>query len=236
MVIRNTSMQSSSHASSAASPQTATRRSSFISWLDPQAPYVFVLPTVLLILAFSIFPLVTSAYLSLLRFSLGEGGYELKFVGLRNYVRLFSGSQQFHFVGVFRPAGIVSIAVMVIAAVAVAWWLVRYVSSAHRSMIGGIGRVIAAAALLALVWLAASTIGNSGQPGSLMVTLFYVVVGVSLQFLLGLGLAYLCTLPLKGGRFFRILFFLPLMVTPVGIAYMFRMMADTAVGPLAPLW
>jgi len=69
-------MQSSSHASSTASPQTATRRSSFISWLDRQAPYVFVLPTVLLILAFSIFPLVTSAYLSLLRFSLGEGGYE----------------------------------------------------------------------------------------------------------------------------------------------------------------
>jgi multiple sugar transport system permease protein len=57
-----------------------------------------------------------------------------------------------------------------------------------------------------------------------------------LQFLLGLGLAYLCTLPLKGGRAFRILFFLPLMVTPVGIAYMFRMMADTSVGPLAPLW
>jgi multiple sugar transport system permease protein len=229
-------MTSSSHASSTASPERATRRSSVTSWLDRQAPYVFVLPTVLIILAFSIFPLVSSAYLSLLRFSLAEGGYELKFVGLRNYVRLFTGSQQFHFVGVFRPPGVFSLAVMVIAAVAVAWWLVRYVLGAQRSVMGAIGRLIAATALLALVWLGANTVGNGGQPGSLMVTLFYVVVGVALQFLLGLGLAYLCTLPLKGGRFFRILFFLPLMVTPVGIAYMFRMMADTSVGPLAPLW
>lgn len=229
-------MQSSSHVSSSASPHHATRRSFFTSWLDRQAPYVFVLPTVLLILAFSIFPLVASAYLSLLRFSIGEGGYELTFVGMRNYVRLFSGSQQFHFVGVFRPAGMISIAVMAIAAVAIAWWLVRYVMSARRSVIGGIGRLIAAAALLAIVWLAANTVGNGGELGSLMVTLFYVAVGVTLQFLLGLGLAFLCTLPLRGGRFFRILFFIPLMVTPVGIAYMFRMMADTSVGPLAPIW
>ncbi|MFL9966314.1 sugar ABC transporter permease [Paraburkholderia sediminicola] len=229
-------MQSSSHVSSPASQRRASRRSSVANWLDRQAPYVFVLPAVLLILAFSIFPLVTSAYLSLMRFSLGEGGYELKFVGMRNYARLFSGSQQFHFVGVFRPPGIISLSVMVGAALATGWWLLSYLRSKHRSVVGGIGRLIAAACLLALVWLAANTVGHGGELGSLMVTLFYVVFGVALQFLLGLGLAYLCTLPLKGGRCFRILFFLPLMVTPVGIAYMFRMMADTAVGPLAPVW
>ncbi|MBP0591251.1 sugar ABC transporter permease [Paraburkholderia sp. LEh10] len=233
-------MHSSQHASSTDSPRDDARgklrRSSVANWLDRQAPFVFVLPTVLLILAFSIFPLVTSAYLSLMRFSLGEGGYGLKFVGLRNYERLFGGSQQFHFVGVFRAPGAISIAVMAIAAIAVLWWLARYAMSARRSIAGALGRLIAAAALLSLVWLAANTMGGGGQPGSLMVTMFYVVLGVALQFLIGLGLAYLCTLPLKGMRFFRILFFLPLMVTPVGIAYMFRMMADTAVGPLAPLW
>ncbi|SAL31670.1 carbohydrate ABC transporter permease [Caballeronia humi] len=229
-------MQSSSQASSAGAPRRAWRRSSVSNWLDRQAPYVFVLPTVLVILAFSIFPLVSSAYLSLMRFSLGEGGYELTFVGLRNYVRLFSGTQQFHFVGVFRPPGIASIAVMVVAVLLVAWWFVRYLRGARRSIIGFIGRSISAVLFLALVWLATNTTGNGGALGSLMVTMFYVVFGVALQFLIGLGLAYLCTLPLKGGRFFRLLFFLPLMVTPVGIAYMFRMMADTSVGPLAPLW
>lgn len=229
-------MQSSSHASSAETPRHAWRRSSVSNWLDRQAPYVFVLPTVLVILGFSIFPLVTSAYLSLMRFGIGEGGYELSFVGLRNYVRLFSGTQQFHFVGVFRPPGVVSIAVMLAASIVTAWWFVRYLRSTRRSVMGFAGRSILAVTFMAIVWLAINTTGKGGALGSLMVTLFYVVLGVALQFLIGLGLAYLCTLPLKGGRFFRLLFFLPLMVTPVGIAYMFRMMADTSVGPLAPLW
>ncbi|MDR5753979.1 MULTISPECIES: sugar ABC transporter permease [unclassified Caballeronia] len=229
-------MQSSSHASSAETPRHAWRRSSVSNWLDRQAPYVFVLPTVLVILGFSIFPLVSSAYLSLMRFGIGEGGYELSFVGMRNYVRLFSGTQQFHFVGVFRPPGVVSVAVMLAAFLATAWWFVRYLRSTRRSFMGFAGRSILAVTFVAIVWLAINTTGKGGALGSLMVTLFYVVLGVALQFLIGLGLAYLCTLPLKGGRFFRLLFFLPLMVTPVGIAYMFRMMADTSVGPLAPLW
>ena len=61
-------MQSPSQTTSAGAPRHVWRRSSVSNWLDRQAPYVFVLPTVLVILGFSIFPLVTSAYLSLMRF------------------------------------------------------------------------------------------------------------------------------------------------------------------------
>ncbi|MFM0324683.1 carbohydrate ABC transporter permease [Caballeronia glebae] len=228
-------MNTPSHASSGLANERGSR-ARVANWLDRQAPFVFVLPTVLLILGFSIFPLVTSAYLSLTRFELGEGGYRLTFTGLRNYVRLFSGSQQYHFTGVFRPPGIVSLATIAIAVLAVLVWFYRYFRGERRSILGTLGRLIAASAFLALVWLGANTLGGGGALGSLMVTIFYVLLGVALQFFIGLGLAYLCTLPLKGGRFFRLLFFLPLMVTPVGIAYMFRMMADTSVGPLAPLW
>ena len=46
----------------------------------------------------------------------------------------------------------------------------------------------------------------------------------------------LCSQRIAGRGFFRVVFFLPLMVTPVGIAYMFRMLADMTQGPLAPLW
>jgi multiple sugar transport system permease protein len=212
------------------------RTSSFPDWLDRQAPLVFVLPAVLIILTFSIFPLLASAYLSLMRFSLGAGGYALDFVGLRNYKKLFVGSQQFHFVGVFQDAGVVGWLVIVAASLALLWWLLRYARSGHFSVLGMLGRLIAVLTLMTMLVLAATTIGRDGKLGSLGVTLFYVVLGVALQFMLGLGLAYLCTLPLKGGRFFRLVFFIPLMVTPVGIAYMFRMMADTTVGPLAPLW
>ena len=72
-------------------------------------------------------------------------------------------------------------------------------------------------------------------PGTLVNTLLYVVVGVAVQFLLGLGLALLCGQPIRGRNFFRVLFFIPLMVTPVGIAYTFRMLADMQKGPFAPL-
>ncbi|MGH2815767.1 MAG: carbohydrate ABC transporter permease, partial [Actinomycetota bacterium] len=67
-------------------------------------------------------------------------------------------------------------------------------------------------------------------------TLVYVLVGVTAQFLLGLGLAYLLTQGLPGQRFFRVVFLLPMTITPVGVAYMFRMLTDTGKGPLQPLW
>ena len=54
------------------------------------------------------------------------------------------------------------------------------------------------------------------------------------QFLLGLGLALLAVQPLPGRRFFRIVFMLPLTVTPIGVGYMFRMMTDTGKGRWSP--
>jgi multiple sugar transport system permease protein len=69
-----------------------------------------------------------------------------------------------------------------------------------------------------------------------MVTLIYVAVGITVQYLLGLGLALLATQRLPGRRFFRVVFLLPMMITPVGVAYMFRMLTDTSKGPFQPIW
>jgi multiple sugar transport system permease protein len=33
-----------------------------------------------------------------------------------------------------------------------------------------------------------------------------------------------------------VVFFVPMIVTPVGVAYMFRMLADMKQGPLSPIW
>ena len=44
-----------------------------------------VLPAVLVILAFAVFPLIISAYLALSRFALAPGGFTLKFIGLTNF-------------------------------------------------------------------------------------------------------------------------------------------------------
>src|SRR5262249_44834309 len=61
-------------------------------------------------------------------------------------------------------------------------------------------------------------------------------VGVFVQCGIGLGLALLCVQHLRGRGFFRVVFFLPMMITPVGVAYTFRMITDTTKGPFAPLW
>jgi multiple sugar transport system permease protein len=80
------------------------------------------------------------------------------------------------------------------------------------------------------------TFSPGGRLGTLSVTLVYVFVGILFQYLLGLGLALLAVQHLPGRRFFRVVFLLPMMITPVGVAYMFRMVTDTTKGPLTPLW
>jgi multiple sugar transport system permease protein len=221
------------HADAIALPRE-TARPSLSDWLDQQAGRLFILPAVAIILVFSIFPLLASAYLSLSRFRLAAGGYQLTFVGDLNFRRLLTGSQQFHFLGTFAeipPAGWLLVG-LVAAALGLAIW--RYVRRGRISLLGLLGRAVAASLALGLTVLFAATL--AGQLGSLVTTLVYVIGGVSIQFAIGLGLALLCAQPIRGRNIFRLLFFMPLMVTPVGVAYMFRMLADMNDGPFAPIW
>ena len=114
------------------------------------------------------------------------------------------------------------------------YWLYRYVTTGF-TVLGFIGRLVSASFATGVVALVIATLIAGGFPGTLVTTLLYVFVGVTFQFLLGLGLAILCAKPIRGRSIFRVLFFVPLMVTPVGIAYIFRMLADMQKGPFAPL-
>jgi multiple sugar transport system permease protein len=203
-------------------------------WLDRNSGRIMVLPAVVILLVFAIFPLIISTYLSLSRFALAAGGFKLTFIGLYNFRRLLFGSQQYHLIGTFKPldwpewlAFAAFVALMLV-------WLARF-AIASFSVLGLLGRLISAALAtgLVLAWLASAVAG--GYQGTLLTTCFYVIFGVLLQFLLGLGLALLCAQPIRARNFFRVLFFIPLMVTPVGVAYMFRMLADMQKGPFAPI-
>jgi multiple sugar transport system permease protein len=88
----------------------------------------------------------------------------------------------------------------------------------------------------ALAWLLIHTLDSDGRPGTVTVTLFFVFVGIFFQYTLGLSLALLVSQRLPGRRFFRVVFLLPMMITPVGVAYMFRMVTDTSKGPFTPVW
>jgi multiple sugar transport system permease protein len=61
-------------------------------------------------------------------------------------------------------------------------------------------------------------------------TVIYVAVSVTLQYVLGLGLAWLLWLRPPGGRLFQVLFILPMMLAPVAVGYMWRLMFQSRIG------
>lgn len=205
-------------------------------WLDQNAGRLFLLPAVLLILAFSLFPLIISGWLALSRFRLGRDGFELKYIAELNFKKLLTGSQQFHFIGTFSDIPWTGWALIAIVAVLIGNHCLKYVKYSRITVIGVIGRLICFSLVASLTWMVANTIGPEGRFGSLSTTLFYVFAGVAIQFAIGTGLAFLCAQNIRGRSFFRVVFFVPLMVTPVGIAYTFRMLADMSVGPFSPAW
>jgi multiple sugar transport system permease protein len=209
-------------------------RLSWAEWLDRHSGRVMVMPAVIVLLCFAIFPLIISAYLSLSRFALAPGGFTLKFIGLANFRKLLTGSQQYHLVGSFGTPGAFRWIVLAAVAGGILFLLFRYFR--HGPTIAGtLGRLIAAATAMCLATAAVVTSAPGGVPGTIVNTLLYVAIGVAAQFGLGLGLALLCGQAVRGRNFFRVLFFVPLMVTPVGIAYTFRMLADMQKGPFAPI-
>jgi multiple sugar transport system permease protein len=203
-------------------------------WVDRNSGRLMVLPAVMILLAFAIFPLIISVYLALCRFALAGGSFKLTFVGLYNFHRLLFGAQQYHFLGTFKPLewpewiGLSAFAILVLV------WLGRYVATG-LTVLGLAGRLISASLATGLVLAGLATLPTGAYEGTLLTTCFYVLVGVLVQFLLGLGLALLCAQPIRGRNWFRVIFFIPLMVTPVGVAYMFRMLADMQKGPFAPV-
>src|SRR5919108_4290478 len=196
----------------------------------------FIWPALTAILFVSIFPLIVSLYISLSRLRLVRGGFEFRFIGLDNFRELLVGGEQAHFLGVARTPTPLGWVVFAAGVGLLVWGLVRAFQGG-TSVIGIMARVLGALLAAAVLWLAVRTLlAPGGRPGTALVTVIYVLVGITAQFTLGLGLAWLLTQGLPGQRFFRVVFLLPMMITPVGVAYMFRMLADTGKGPLQPLW
>jgi multiple sugar transport system permease protein len=222
-------------------PQTRQLRRAMTSlgaWRsDSTARWLFIWPTVLFILFLSLFPLVASLALSLSRLAFHQGGVDLKFVGFTNYQQLLFGLERSHFLGVLKTPSPVGWAILIAAIVLTTYAWVRSARSGEVGPFGLVLRLVGGVVLVGFVWLLVQALASEGgRPGSLIVTLIFVFVGISLQYTLGLGLALLAVQHVPGRRFFRIVFLIPLTITPVGVGYMFLMLTDTSKGPLEPIW
>jgi len=227
-------------ARSAARLGTAIPQESGLRALSTRAEHmagnVFIWPAVLIVLSLSIAPLIGSLLMSVHRIKFVKGGPQFKFVWLANYKKLLAGSEKTHFLGKLADPSPVGWIVFGIIVALLVWGFVRYARSQQRSVGGLIGRVLATLVVSLLIWLLVRTLSPDGRPGTIVVTLLYVFIGITAQYVLGLGLALLATQRLPGRRFFRVVYLLPMMITPVGVAYMFRMLTDTDKGPFQPIW
>jgi multiple sugar transport system permease protein len=170
--------------------------------------------------------------LSRVRFS--ATGLRFRFVWFQNFLAQFTGNEQAHFLGRLQNMSVLGWLVTIVVGAAVVWWLYRSFRTA--TWIGMIGRIISAALAIFVVWILSGTLLSGNPWGTLLTTLFYVVVGCSLQFVIGTALAFLCSQPIAGKNFFRVLFFIPLMITPLGVGYAFKMVLDITKGPFQPFW
>jgi len=210
----------------------ATRRDRFGEWVDRNSGTFFIAPAVTLILVFAIFPTIYSMFFALSRVRFTGDGLKFRYVGLRNFSKQFVGSAEVHFLGRTEPVNIVGMVIFAIVVIAILWWLIRSVK--RTTWVGMIGRTISAAMGIFLSWILCASLLSGNAIGTLYTTLFYVFVGCSLQFMIGTGLAFLCSQPISGKNFFRVIFFIPLMITPLGVGYAMRMVADVTKGPIQP--
>lgn len=208
---------------------------SWSEWLDRHSRTLFIAPAVTLILIFAIFPTFYSIVFALSRVRFSATGLRFRFVWFDNFAAQFAGNEQVHFLGRVSNMGVAGWIFTLAVTAAAVWWLV----SAVRRGTGWVwmaGRILSAALFVIVGWLLGATL-LSGHPwGTLMTTLFYVVVGCSLQFVIGTALAFLCSQPISGKNFFRVIFFIPLMITPLGVGYAFKMVLDITKGPFQPFW
>lgn len=130
---------------------------------EDRSKHFFILPAVILILCFSIFPLLFSFALSFLSWDLSRLTGGIRFIGLTNFITLVNDAR---------------------------FW-------------------------------------NTAR-----VTLMFVVGGVALQYVVGLGVAILLNQEIRFRRFFRVVFLMPMMLTPAAVAYGGRMLFNEGQGPL----
>jgi multiple sugar transport system permease protein len=219
--------------------ETARRGLSSLGALrtDATARWLFIWPAVLVILLLSIFPLVASLVLALSNLVFKQGAIAIDFVGFDNFSALLFGTERKTFLGVTRaptPLGWL----LILGSIALAvWWFRRSVRGGQLGPFGLAVRLGACFILVGFAWLLAQTLlGEGGRPGALIVTMLFVVGGICLQYTVGLVLALLAVRRIPGRRFFRVVFLIPLTITPVGVGYMLRMMTDTGVGPMVPIF
>jgi multiple sugar transport system permease protein len=170
--------------------------------------YLFVLPALLVIGLFGIFPALFTVHMSLFKWRLTRGA----FAGAENYVRLFGGNAAW-------PLAVLGCLAVVVLGGALA-------RRRARPLKRGAGLVLLAAGLVGLVValprMAAQ--GDAAVFDSLRVTAWYAVATVPVQLAAGLLLAVLLNRRMRGRQGFRVISLMPYLAPTVATAAVFELL------------
>ncbi len=173
--------------------------------------YLFTTPAVAVIALFGLFPLGYAFYMSFYAWRVRQGPFR----GLRNYGKALG-----------EPEGVLILAGAIALLVPAVWiWKRTRRMAAGRRLPG----LLTAAALLLAAGAAAVTgwgrmleTGDAKFLNALPVTVYYALGSIPLQLAIALALACVLFQNLRGGAFFRMVFFLPYVMPTVATATVFR--------------
>jgi multiple sugar transport system permease protein len=173
--------------------------------------YLMISPSVLIIAIFGLFPIFYSVYMSTFNWRVKKGD----FVGLDNFKELFGEGQ-----------GLIIFVVGLIL-MGIAYWLWNSAFKSN-STFNKIAKVAAALVLIGFGvafstgWDMMTANGDGEFFKALTITLYYALLTVPTQLLIGMVLAYILFQNIKGKEIFRMFYFLPYITPAVSTAVVFR--------------
>ncbi len=200
--------------SSATGRSNQPQRRTKLRWVDLRehlTGYLFVLPTIILVFIFGIFPIAYAFYMSLRRWRVRDGG----FIGLRNYEKAIGD----------WTGGFIFLLGFVILIAAYYLWTYLTESQGRRGLSAWLPTVLALVAggvAIANGWSRMVAAGDKDYLASIPITFYYAVGAVPIQLAISLMLAFILYQKIRGQEFFRMIFFLPYITPAIATALVFR--------------
>jgi len=195
--------------------------------------WIFVLPAVAWLLLLTAFPLAYAITISRYQF---RNGLVSRFVGWDNYRRLFARDFNRDIIGPSIVDGIIAAAlaaVIVIAIVMLSGWFDS--RSFTRDQFQQARSLLPIFCIPVFIFVALPGLLRDPVDNAFDITVFFVVIAVTIEMILGFALAVLMNRELKARGLLRALILLPIFAAPVGIGYLGRTIFYEEGGPVNAL-
>ncbi|MFZ3070726.1 MAG: sugar ABC transporter permease [Anaerolineaceae bacterium] len=184
--------------------------------------YLYILPALIIILVFGIFPIGYSIYMSLFNWQVTKG----PFVGDKNYLLIF---------GSWKNLAILLIGLALLIVGSRVWGRAFNTLSNGKRIAHIIGALVLILGGIVFIsgWGQMYETGNKEFLDSLIVTIYYALGTVPAEIIIGLVLAYILYQDIIGKEAFRMIYFLPYVTPSISSAVVFQIIFSSRETSLA---